>query len=139
MDDAAGSGIQHIAAEECWALLDDHDVGRLAYHLVDEVHIVPLNYVVAGHEIYIRTHSGNKLLAAALSSDVALEIDYHDEESAWSVVARGRLRRLEPPEHAPLLDFPRRPWFVDEEVEVVELVPESIEGRRFGVPSSVRS
>lgn len=121
-----------ISAEECWDLLEAHSFGRLAYRLVDEVHVVPLDYAVAGRSVYVRTHAGNKLLAAALSSDVALEIDCDAGDSAWSVVARGRLRRLDPPEPPPAVDFPPRPWFDELASEVVELVADAVAGRRFG-------
>ncbi|WP_244928641.1 pyridoxamine 5'-phosphate oxidase family protein [Nocardioides sp. W7] len=119
-----------ISPEECWVLLEDESFGRLAYRLVDEVHIVPLDYVTSGRSIYLRTQAGNKLLAAALSSDVALEIDWRGEHGAWSVVVRGRLRLLEAAEH-PLEVPAARPWVTDAASEVVELVPEVVEGRRF--------
>lgn len=121
-----------IGPEECWDLLESRSFGRLAYRLVDEVHVVPLDYAVAGRSAYVRTHAGNKLLAAALSSDVALEIDDDEGNSAWSVVVRGRLRRLDPPELPPSVDFPSRPWFSELGSEVVELVADAVEGRRFG-------
>ena len=35
-----------LTAEECWALLREESVGRLGYRLVDELHVVPVNYVV---------------------------------------------------------------------------------------------
>src|SRR4051794_25745255 len=81
--------VQPLEAQECWELLKGEEFGRLAYRLVDEVHIVPINYVVDGGSVLFRTASGNKLLAAALHSDVALEIDWHDDTAAWSGVARG--------------------------------------------------
>src|SRR6478735_7584602 len=79
--------VQRLEADECWELLEGEEFGRLAYRLVDEVHIVPINYIVDDRSLLFRTSSGNKLLAAALHSDVALEIDWHDDSSAWSVVA----------------------------------------------------
>ena len=123
---------RRLDPEECWELLSENRFGRLAYRLVDEVHIVPLDYVVEGHSLYLRTNAGNKLLAAELSSDVALEIDRYDEEHPWSVVARGRLRRFAEPEREPSVDFPERSWFVVEGSEVLELVVDAVEGRRFG-------
>src|SRR3954447_16838375 len=56
--------VQRLDAEECWELLEGEELGRLAYRLVDEVHIVPINYVVDGRSLLFRTSSGNKLLAA---------------------------------------------------------------------------
>lgn len=84
-----------LSPEECWGLLADAEVGRLAYRLVDEIHLVPLNYAVEGRSILFRTAAGNKLLAAELESEVAFEIDWFGEDTAWSVLVRGHLRHLE--------------------------------------------
>jgi hypothetical protein len=130
---APGTAPERLDPEECWELLAEHRVGRLAYRLVDEVHVVPLDYAVEGHSLYLRTHAGNKLLAAELSADVALEIDRYDDDHSWSVLVRGRLRRITEPEREPSLDFPDRPWFPQEGSEVVELVAESVDGRRFAM------
>ena len=86
--------VAELSTEECWELLELEQFGRLAYRLVDEVHLVPINYAADAGALLFRTASGNKLLAAALHSDVAFEIDWHDEVAAWSVVVRGRLHRL---------------------------------------------
>ena len=93
--------VEEMTTEECWAYLQGEEFGRLAYRLVDEVHIVPINYVVDGRALLFRTAAGNKLLAAALASDVAFEIDKLNDASAWSVVVRGHLRRLDEDETAP--------------------------------------
>lgn len=119
-----------LTSDECWALLESETFGRLAYRLVDEVHVVPLDYAVDGQRIYLRTASGNKLLAAELDSDVALETDWRGDGAAWSVVVRGRLRRLEPGELAEAVPEPR-PWIEAVPHEVVELVATEIDGRRF--------
>ena len=123
--------VTELTLEECWELLEDEEFGRLAYRLVDEVHLVPINYVTDGRSIMFRTASGNKLLAAALSSDVALEIDWHDDLAAWSVVARGRLRRLEESEAHKVDDLAGRPWVPSLKYDVVELDPEVVTGRSF--------
>ncbi len=123
--------VVELTSEECWALLEDEQFGRLAYRLVDEVHLVPINYVTDGRSLVFRTASGNKLLAAALHSDVALEIDWHDDLTAWSVVARGRLRRLGEDEAHRADDLPLQPWVPTLMHEVVELDAEVITGRRF--------
>ena len=123
--------VQRLDAEECWELLEGEELGRLAYRLVDEVHIVPVNYVVDGRSLLFRTASGNKLLAAALHSDVALEIDWYDDVSAWSVVARGHLRRLGEDEAHRVDDLRLHPWVPTLKYDVVELVPEIVTGRHF--------
>jgi nitroimidazol reductase NimA-like FMN-containing flavoprotein (pyridoxamine 5'-phosphate oxidase superfamily) len=120
-----------LSIDECWELLEEEEFGRLAYRLVDEVHIVPINYVADERALLFRTTSGNKLLAAALHSDVALEIDWHDEHSAWSVVARGRLRQLEEDEEHRTEALPLHPWVQTLKYDVVELAPETVSGRFF--------
>jgi nitroimidazol reductase NimA-like FMN-containing flavoprotein (pyridoxamine 5'-phosphate oxidase superfamily) len=117
--------------EECWELLEAEQFGRLAYRLVDEVHVVPINYVTDGRSLLFRTASGNKLLAAALHSDVALEIDWHDERAAWSVVARGHLQQVPEDQEHRVDDLPLHPWVPTLKYDVVELVPEIVTGRWF--------
>jgi hypothetical protein len=123
--------VVELSTEECWELLEAEEFGRLAYRLVDEVHLVPINYLLDGRAILFRTASGNKLLAAALHSDVAFEIDWHDDLAAWSVVARGRLRRLEEDEEHRIDDLPLHSWLPTLRYDVVELVPDVVTGRRF--------
>jgi len=123
--------VVELTSEECWDLLAEEQFGRLAYRLVDEVHLVPINYVTDDGALLFRTGSGNKLLAAALHSDVALEIDWHDDLSAWSVVARGRLRRLGEDEAHRVDSLPLQPWVETLKHDVVEMTAEVVTGRRF--------
>lgn len=123
--------VQELTVEQCWQLLGDEEFGRLAYRLVDEVHIVPINYLVDNRCLLFRTASGNKLLAAALHSDVAFEIDWRDDLSAWSVVARGTLRRLGEDEQHRLDDLPHQPWVDTPKYDVIELTPAEVTGRSF--------
>lgn len=101
------------------------EFGRLAFRLVDGVHLVPMNYVVDGRTLLFRTTSGNKLLSAALYSNVAFEIDWYDDGSAWSVVARGRARRLPDREAHRLDHVSSRSWVPTNKNEVIELEPRS--------------
>lgn len=123
--------VVELSVEECWELLEGEEFGRLAFRLVDEVHIVPINFAVDGRTLLFRTASGSKLLAAELHSDVALEIDWHDERAAWSVVARGHLRHLDESEEHRADSLPLRSWLPTPKYDVVELAPESVTGRLF--------
>ena len=129
--DTRNGVVTELSVEECWELLESEEFGRLAYRLVDEVHVVPINYLVEGHSLLFRTAPGNKLLAAALQSDVALEIDWHDDLAAWSVVARGKLRKLEESEGSRVDTQARQSWLATDKNDVVELKPEAVTGRRF--------
>jgi hypothetical protein len=80
--------------EECLRLLSTRSVGRLAYVARAGVpDIVPVNYVVTGGQLLIRSGSGPKLQAAERTDTVAFEVDDVDERtrSGWSVVVTGRL------------------------------------------------
>jgi nitroimidazol reductase NimA-like FMN-containing flavoprotein (pyridoxamine 5'-phosphate oxidase superfamily) len=125
------SPVEELSLEECWQLLELEEFGRLAYRLVDEVHLVPINYAVDAGTLLFRTTSGNKLLAAALHSDVAFEIDWHDDLAAWSVVVRGQLRRLHEDEQHRIEGLRVQPWVPTLKYDVVELTPVSVTGRRF--------
>lgn len=131
MTEQSDDPVQELTLEQCWQLLGDEEFGRLAYRLVDEVHIVPINYLVDNRCLLFRTASGNKLLAAALHSDVAFEIDWRDDRSAWSVVARGTLRRLGEDEQHRLDNLPQQPWVDTPKYDVVELTPDEVTGRSF--------
>jgi nitroimidazol reductase NimA-like FMN-containing flavoprotein (pyridoxamine 5'-phosphate oxidase superfamily) len=120
-----------LSVEECWALLRTQEFGRVAFRLVDEVHITPINYLVDRGRLVVRTGSGNKLLAAALSSDAALEIDWIDETTAWSVVVRGRFHRLSESEQAEIDDSRLHSWVPTLKYEMLALLPSEVTGRRF--------
>ena len=81
------SPVHEIPEEDCWAMLHAEEFGRLAFHLLDEVHITPLNYAVDAHrKIIFRTAEGSKLLGLTINDDVAFEIDTFCEHEARSVM-----------------------------------------------------
>ncbi len=127
----ADDPMEELTFEECWQHLEAGEFGRLGFRLVDEVHVVPMNYVVDGRTLLFRTTAGNKLLAAALHSEVAFEIDWYDDASARSVMVRGRAHRLDDHELHRLDAVAGRPWVSTQKLEAIELVPEVVTGRRF--------
>ena len=123
--------ITELDQEECWEALRADEFGRLAYRLGDEVNLVPLNYAVDGDTLLFRTAEGSKLLGIVMNPDVVFEIDAYDEDSAQSVIVRGRARLLEEDE-AHRADTTRlRPWVPTLKYNVVEIEPIEITGRRF--------
>jgi len=91
-------------------MLRRHELGRLAFRRVDEVHIAPINYAVDHETLLFRTAEGSKLLSVVMGSQVAFEIDEHDDDSARSVVVRGRARLLGEDEAHRAENLPVRPW-----------------------------
>jgi nitroimidazol reductase NimA-like FMN-containing flavoprotein (pyridoxamine 5'-phosphate oxidase superfamily) len=123
--------VTELTSDECWEMLRDEEFGRLAFRLVDEVHITPINYAVQGGSLLFRTAEGNKLLAVVMGSEVAFEIDRYDEESARSVVVRGTARLLPEDEAHRADNVPLRPWTTTLKYNVVEIQPKVVSGRAF--------
>jgi nitroimidazol reductase NimA-like FMN-containing flavoprotein (pyridoxamine 5'-phosphate oxidase superfamily) len=123
--------VTELSTTECWEMLHAEEFGRLAFRLVDEVHITPVNYAVDGDSLLFRTAEGSKLLGIVMGAPVAFEVDQYDEETARSVVVRGTARLL-PEDEAHRADgLPLRPWVPTEKYNVVEIVPTVITGRHF--------
>lgn len=127
----------HLTTQQCWDFLRVEEFGRLAFHLSDEVHIVPVNYAV-DHDpesdrrsLLFRTAEGSKLLGIVMNADVAFEIDHYDDTHARSVIIRGRARKLEEDEEHRAENLPLRPWVDTHKYNVVEIEPTEVSGRRF--------
>ena len=128
MSDDAATQLSH---DECWRMLREEEFGRLAFRLVDEVHITPVNYAVDHDALLFRTAEGNKLLSVAMGSEVAFEIDRYDEDHARSVVVRGVARILPEDEEHRAENVPLRPWVGTPKYNVVEITPRVVTGRSF--------
>ena len=120
-----------MTVDECWEALSTQELGRLAFPLLGDVHITPINYAVDGRTVLFRTAEGNKLLGVVMHSRVALETDELADDTAWSVVVRGTARILEGDEAYRADRVPLRPWVGDDKNIVVEITPEEITGRRY--------
>jgi uncharacterized protein len=131
MDMSDDDVVVELTSEECWEMLREEEFGRLAYRLVDEIHITPINYAVEGGSLLFRTAEGNKLLAVVMGSDVAFEIDRYGEDSARSVVVRGSARLLPEDEAHRAENIALRPWVPTLKYNVVEIEPKVVSGRAF--------
>jgi nitroimidazol reductase NimA-like FMN-containing flavoprotein (pyridoxamine 5'-phosphate oxidase superfamily) len=127
------SPIRELTLEECWGFLGTQELGRLAFRLLDDVHIVPVNYAVDGRTLLFRTAPGNKLFGVELGGSVAFEVDETDGELARSVVIRGHARRLDEAEEHRADNIPLHVWVDTPKYFVVELTPEEISGREFAL------
>lgn len=75
---------------ECTALLQRHNVGRLAFARKDRVDIEPIHYIHDDGWLYGRTQPGTKLEVLTHNRWVAFEIDEIDALFDWrSVVVKG--------------------------------------------------
>jgi hypothetical protein len=80
----------------------------------------------------VATGEGNKLLAAELGAEAALEIDDLTGQEAWSVLARGRIQHVDDA-RADELDVAAASWLPTLKYDVIELVPTVVTGRRLVV------
>ena len=120
-----------LPEEEAWEFLRGREIGRLAYHLVGEVHIVPINYLVSDGQLLFRTSPGSKLLGVVMHDDVAFEVDEFDEHEARSVIVRGTARLLREDEADRANALPLRSWVPTDKDEVVAIDVREISGRAF--------
>jgi nitroimidazol reductase NimA-like FMN-containing flavoprotein (pyridoxamine 5'-phosphate oxidase superfamily) len=125
-----------LTREDCLALMRTKQVGRLAYIARAGVpDIAPVNYVISGSDVLVRSGPGPKLQAADRRELVAFEVDDIDEQahSGWSVVLVGRAQRLRDAELRALdeEDLPR-PWAHGPRHVVVRIRPTRVTGRRLG-------
>lgn len=129
-----------LTAEQCWKLLAETSIGRLAVTVNGRPDVFPVNYKIDGESLIFRTGDGTKLDAIAEDANVALESDAVSAEFgiAWSVVVKGRA------EHAslesPALNSTVRglfPWQGVGKNHLIRIVPETVTGRRFTLDASM--
>lgn len=124
--------ITDLTEDDCWALLRDNELGRIAMHAADQVDIFPINYLADDRSILVRTAPGTKLLEIAVNSAVAFEIDGFSDTDAWSVVVKGTARRLETQSEIDAADaLPLVPWIPTLKYDYVRIVPTEVHGRQF--------
>lgn len=92
--------VETLPADECWHLLANDGVGRLATAIVSPVtgevepDIFPINFHVHDGAVLFRTGPGSKLIDLTAQPAVAFQTDGRRGRSYWSIVVRGRARRL---------------------------------------------
>lgn len=86
---------RELSRDECIALLDRHQVGRLAFSQRERLDIEPIHYVHLDGWLYGRTQPGTKLEVLLHNRWVAFEVDEVEALFEWrSVVVRGGLYLL---------------------------------------------
>ena len=71
-------GITVLDVHECWDLLRQTEVGRLAVSIHDETEVFPINFVVDRGTVVFRTAQGTKLVGAIEGRTVAFEADGYE-------------------------------------------------------------
>jgi len=125
-----------LTPEQCWELVGQVEVGRLAVAVAGDVDIFPINFAIDDGAIVFRTAEGTKLVEIVLAGRVAFEVDGYEPEHgrAWSVVLKGHaenLERFDDLYHAQ--ELPLFPWNASPKERFVRLRPDRVTGRRFTV------
>ncbi|WP_214414453.1 pyridoxamine 5'-phosphate oxidase family protein [Sphaerisporangium fuscum] len=129
------AGLQVLSREECISLLASVPIGRIVYTDRALPAVQPVNFLLDGGSIVIRTALGSKLAAAARDAVVAFEVDDFDTEtrSGWSVMAVGRARAVEDPDEIGYLSaLPLETWAPGSRDHFIVVHPEELTGRRIG-------
>ena len=123
-----------LGTDECWSLLKAETVGRLAVAVDGWPVVLPVNYVVDGPGIVLRTAPGSTMSAARAEVQVGLEVDAIDElyRSGWSVLVLGVAAEITEPEQLrQAASLPLRPWAAGERSCWIRLRPVQVTGRRL--------
>ena len=90
------SEIVELTYDECETLLRAGVFGRFVLTRPTGPEIVPVNYVVVGNTVLVRTTPGSLLDRYAEGTAVVFEVDQANYEQwhGWSVVARGPAARV---------------------------------------------
>ena len=126
-------GLRALTIDECYQLLAEGAMGRLAYIARAGVpDIVPVNYALDDGDILIRSGPGPKLQAAERRDQIAFEVDAVDDglHTGRSVVVIGRARRLHASEQRHLAAAPG-PWVSGPRHAVIRIRPTRVTGRRL--------
>jgi hypothetical protein len=124
--------VRVLSDDECWEQLSAHDLGRIVTRVAERTDIFPVNYVVDGESLLMRTAPGSKLFELTINDEVLFEVDGHDDAHAWSVVVRGRAHALDGAVEVERADATAlRPWIPTLKHVYVRIVPDTVSGRSF--------
>lgn len=129
---------------ESWRLLESVSIGRVVFTQRAMPAIRPVNHLVDGRKIIIRTHLGAAIASRAsdidsagqgrsLGSVVCYEADDLDQarHTGWSVIATGLARLVTDPADIARYSAAIEPWIAGEMDQVVAIEPRFISGLRL--------
>lgn len=123
--------VYELTRDDCWGLLREQELGRLAYHLDGAVQIAPVNYALDGQRIIFRTAEGSKLAGILEDGEVCFEVDTLTDEAAMSVICRGHAFELTGEEALMADQLRLRPWVRTIKNHIVAIEVTQIDGRFF--------
>ena len=124
-----------LPEDECWSLLRDHKIGRLAIVFEGRPRIFPINYAAADNALVFRTEPGAKLTHGP-GSAACFEIDEYDQpdSTVWSVMVVGSLQDItdaDDERSRALRRLPVEPAAPGTRLHWLALSADEVTGRRF--------
>ena len=118
--------VQELTRSECFELLANEHLGRVAVTDDRGPVVFPVNFVLDRHTVVFRTEAGTKLHAASQGSRVCFEVDGTDlaVHTRWSVIVRGEITEVtDRAELARLRELPLRVWGPGARTHYVRILP----------------
>jgi nitroimidazol reductase NimA-like FMN-containing flavoprotein (pyridoxamine 5'-phosphate oxidase superfamily) len=128
------SGLEVLTESECFSLLETAPIGRVVYSDRALPVIVPVNFVLDGADVVLRTGRRSRLATHAAGHVIAFEVDEIDavSRSGWSVVLTGYLQLVENPAAVERLErLGLRSWAPSAHDRYLRLRPDLVTGRRI--------
>jgi uncharacterized protein len=126
--------LEELSPDECLRLMASVLVGRIGYTRQAMPAVDPVNFLVDGGSIVIRTDSGGKLAAATRRAVVAFEADDLDPvtRAGWSVSVVGTSTEVtDPQEIARLGTLGLQPWAPGARDHFIKITPGIVTGRKL--------
>ncbi|MDR1265381.1 MAG: pyridoxamine 5'-phosphate oxidase family protein [Propionibacteriaceae bacterium] len=115
-----------------WDILASQQIGRIVVLADDVPQVFPVNYVVDGESIVLRTATGTKLNGLLQDNRVAFEVDTWDVDQGYSVVLQGDAAPItDPTELARAKALPLKPWVPTIKTIFVRIDADRISARKF--------
>jgi nitroimidazol reductase NimA-like FMN-containing flavoprotein (pyridoxamine 5'-phosphate oxidase superfamily) len=129
-------GVEVLDHDECLRLIASREVGRIGIVDNGQPIILPMNYLMMGDTVVLRTSAGTKLQHAQGSS-ACFEVDDIEvtTQAGWSVLAVGRLETITEYDDAKVRaarSLELSPWAAGERPYWMRLVTRRLTGRRVG-------
>ena len=134
------SGLRKLSAAKSLSLLSEVQFGRVVFSRDALPAIRPVNHIVDGGSIIIRTHLGAAVLSA-IGMVVGYEADSIDPvtRTGWSVIVIGLAKRVVDVDEAARFEQELKPWVSGTMDHVIRIVPEMVTGFELTAASEFRA